>query len=93
VSVNNPGVLILAAGLVLITPGLLTDTVGFLLLIAPARRVIRDLLIRRFRQHLTVVTPMGRSRGGPAPSGGPPTEGTAGDHEAIDVPGRVIEDG
>ncbi len=49
------GCLILAAGLVLLTPGLVTDTAGFLLLIAPARAAIRRALIRRFRSRMNVV--------------------------------------
>lgn len=36
------GVLILVAGAVLLTPGLLTDVAGFLLLVPPARRFVRD---------------------------------------------------
>jgi len=38
------GVLILVAGIVLITPGLLTDCVGFVLLIPPARNLIKQRL-------------------------------------------------
>jgi UPF0716 protein FxsA len=36
------GVLILVAGAVLLTPGLLTDLAGFLLLVPPVRRLVRD---------------------------------------------------
>jgi len=43
------GALVLAAGLLLITPGLLTDSVGFFLLIPPGRRLLRRLLTRRLR--------------------------------------------
>ncbi|MFZ1988201.1 MAG: FxsA family protein [Alphaproteobacteria bacterium] len=42
------GAAILAAGLLLITPGFFTDTVGFVLLIPPARRRIIDWLGRHF---------------------------------------------
>lgn len=42
------GVLIFAAGLVLITPGFLTDTLGFILLVPSSRRVIKRWLRRRF---------------------------------------------
>ena len=42
------GMLIFAAGLVLITPGLLTDALGFALLIPGTRRVIKRWLRRRF---------------------------------------------
>ncbi len=43
------GALVLAAGLLLITPGLLTDSVGFFLLLPPGRRLLRRLLTRRLR--------------------------------------------
>ncbi len=43
------GLLILVAGTLLITPGLLTDTAGFLLLIPPFRRMTRRYLVRRIQ--------------------------------------------
>ena len=43
------GGLVLAAGLLLITPGLLTDSVGFFLLVPPGRRLLRRLLTRWLR--------------------------------------------
>lgn len=42
------GVLILVAGAMLLTPGLLTDTAGFLLLIPPVRSIVASYLQRRF---------------------------------------------
>jgi len=42
------GAAILAAGLLLITPGFFTDAIGFVLLIPPARRRVIDWLGRRF---------------------------------------------
>lgn len=42
------GLLILIAGVVLITPGLITDTFGFLLLIRPTRRFFKRLLKKKF---------------------------------------------
>jgi UPF0716 protein FxsA len=42
------GVLILVAGAMLLTPGLLTDTAGFLLLIPPVRFAVAGLLQKRF---------------------------------------------
>jgi len=44
------GLLILAGGLLLLTPGLLTDIAGFLLLLPPSRKAIRDLLKRKIRK-------------------------------------------
>ncbi|MFW5803327.1 MAG: FxsA family protein [Verrucomicrobiota bacterium] len=43
--------LIFAAGLVLITPGFLTDVTGFLLLIPQTRALIRALLVRQLKKH------------------------------------------
>jgi len=54
------GLLILVAGAVLLTPGLLTDIFGFLLLIPTTRTAVRRALIEAFR---------GRVQGG----GGPDT--------------------
>lgn len=51
--------LIVAAGLVLITPGVLTDIVGFCLLIRPLRRRVRDGLIAYFAKRIVVVRPGG----------------------------------
>ena len=67
------GILILLAGAVLLTPGLITDTVGFLLLVPPVRRVICSQLVKRLTRRLTVVSPVGGPGGGPfrGPVGGP----------------------
>jgi UPF0716 protein FxsA len=46
------GLMILAAGLVLITPGLLTDITGFLLLLPPTRKIARRYLSRFIRRHM-----------------------------------------
>jgi UPF0716 protein FxsA len=46
------GVMILAAGILLITPGLVTDTIGFLLLIPSARAAIRLWLKTKLEQKL-----------------------------------------
>jgi UPF0716 protein FxsA len=51
------GLLILAAGILLITPGLLTDAVGYLLLIPPIRRLVRNYLKKRFQAKLVVMHP------------------------------------
>ncbi len=49
------GALILAAGLVLVTPGLLTDLCGFALLIPPFRRWVGRRLAEAIRKRFTVV--------------------------------------
>lgn len=47
--------LILVAGAVLVTPGVLTDAIGFLLLIPPARSVVRRRLKAFFRSRFVVM--------------------------------------
>jgi UPF0716 protein FxsA len=49
------GALILAAGLVLVTPGILTDLCGFALLIPPIRRWVRRRLSEAFRKRIVVI--------------------------------------
>ena len=44
------GVLILIAGIVLLTPGLITDACGFFLLIPPGRAAVRNALQRHFKK-------------------------------------------
>lgn len=44
------GVIILVAGALLVTPGVLTDVLGFLGLIPPTRAFIRRMLIRRLKR-------------------------------------------
>ena len=46
------GLMILLAGAVLITPGVLTDLMGLALLIPPVRRVFRAALIRHFKSRI-----------------------------------------
>ncbi|ETW99199.1 MAG: hypothetical protein ETSY1_15895 [Candidatus Entotheonella factor] len=46
------GLMILVAGAVLLTPGFLTDAIGFILLIPGSRRVVKNWLRQRFSQHI-----------------------------------------
>jgi UPF0716 protein FxsA len=46
------GVIILMAGALLVTPGVLTDVIGFLGLLPPTRALIRRLVMRRFRRKI-----------------------------------------
>lgn len=66
------GFLILVAGVLMLTPGFLTDVVGFALLFPPTRAVARAALLRRFTarmgQGLTFVS-------GPMFGGGGPRAG------------------
>jgi len=81
------GALIVVAGALLLTPGFITDGVGFLLLIPPSRALVRRALASRFRDRVRVVSAPpgaggrgpgdvvdtdGREPGQPPPSAGPP---------------------
>ncbi len=46
------GILILVAGAVLLTPGFLTDAVGFALLVPQARALVRGRLVTYMKQHI-----------------------------------------
>lgn len=46
------GVIILVAGALLITPGVLTDVIGFIGLVPLTRRPIRNLLMKRFKRKM-----------------------------------------
>ena len=54
--------LILIAGAVLITPGLLTDLFGFGLLIPPVRKWMRNRLSRHFRNRIVISSPEARQQ-------------------------------
>ena len=49
------GLLILVGGLLMLTPGFLTDAVGLLLLLPPPRLAVRTLLVRRYGKKLRVA--------------------------------------
>jgi UPF0716 protein FxsA len=55
------GICIVIAGLLLITPGFLTDFIGFMLFIPPVRGVIWGWL--KFHSHFTIHTPQRPRRG------------------------------
>lgn len=50
------GALILVAGLLLITPGVMTDVAGLSLLIPPVRKVVMHLVRRQFGKHVQIHT-------------------------------------
>ena len=51
------GVMILIAGVVLLTPGFLTDAVGFALLIPPVRGLLRKRLAKALKDRVQIITP------------------------------------
>ncbi|RLE24564.1 MAG: hypothetical protein DRJ65_09645 [Acidobacteria bacterium] len=52
------GLLILVAGAVLLTPGLLTDAAGFILLAPPGRRLIRTAVSKAISKRITTAGPV-----------------------------------
>lgn len=94
-SMNNPdqastvlieGVLLMAAGLLLVTPGVLTDAIGLALLIPSVRRIAAEQIARRA---VTIVTRSAtRDGGGASPTGAPdgPPPGGPGHRPKPDAP-------
>lgn len=80
------GLLILLAGAVLLTPGFLTDTVGFLLLLPPFRAVLRGRLATYLKSKIQIVSPATMPGAGPAPDqipAPPPGKGKVIDVEVV----------
>ena len=46
------GLFVLAGGLLLLTPGLITDAAGFLVLLPPTREVLKRWIRKRFQRHI-----------------------------------------
>lgn len=84
------GLLLAVAGALLLTPGFVTDTVGFLLLLPPSRAALARALLKR-----AVVVGSGGPRGGG--DGGPGRRGDAGRRGPTVIEGefesRTEEDG
>lgn len=83
------GAMILFAGALLLTPGLLTDAVGFALLVPPVRRVIKRLIARRLRSSFRVQTYRDSWEAHEAASHWRDERTLDGDHKVIDV--RVVD--
>ena len=73
--------MILVAGALLVTPGVLTDLVGFALLAPLFRRLVKNWLKRRFEDHMRIVSPMQDW-----PPGEPPIRDKIIDTRVIDEP-------
>jgi UPF0716 protein FxsA len=48
------GALVMFGGLLMLTPGFITDILGFVLLVPPTRAAVRAVLVRRLAQRMTV---------------------------------------
>ena len=86
------GLMILVAGAVLLTPGFLTDLIGFAMLVPPVRAVVRQIAARYLKGRVNVsVAGMGVNVGGgndttgsprPKPQSKPPIDGPVIDVDA-----------
>ncbi len=63
------GLLIFIAGALLLAPGVLTDLVGFALLTPPLRRLLKWLLVWRFKSRFPEITRGMSPHGGPTSGG------------------------
>ena len=79
------GALVIAGGVLLLTPGFITDVVGLLLLLPPTRAIVRAIVARRIAHRMvaSITTP-----GGPRPRQDFDVEGTAVDVDADRLPPR-----
>lgn len=59
----------LAAGVLLIVPGFITDTLGVALLIPPIRAGVRSLILHRLRRHSRLIVHHGQSFRNPGGDG------------------------
>jgi len=73
------GLLLAVAGALLLTPGFVTDAVGFVLLAPPGRALIAE----RVLANVQIVPPGGFHGPGPSPGAGP-SAGKPGEHEVIE---------
>ncbi len=78
------GLCLLGTGLLLVTPGFLTDTVGFLVLIPSLRRALARQLMRRFKMKIMSASPFEGEQGAHGPDFQPRVD--VGEGEVIDIP-------
>jgi UPF0716 protein FxsA len=77
------GLIIFLAGALLITPGVLTDLLGFALLLPPFRRIVKRWLIRRFQARIRISFP---TSGSPQSTEQPTARDQIINTRVIDVP-------
>ncbi len=83
------GLLILVGGVLLVTPGVLTDLTGFLLLIPPTRRLVMKVLRRRLEAGIASGNVRVQTMGGFGGFGSTPGR-PAGRGQVIDVEGEEL---
>ena len=82
------GLCLLVAGLLLLTPGFVTDSVGFLLFLPPFRKLMAQAIASRVRVHGASAFAFRAGPGGPRPGGRP---GGPGDGDVIDGEYQKVE--
>ncbi len=83
------GLLILIAGVVLLTPGFLTDAVGFALMLPAVRAGVRGKLAQRLKAH--IITPQGMARTSTDPTHNTVEGTTTAPDDLKRARGRVVE--
>jgi UPF0716 protein FxsA len=84
------GLLVLIAGAVLLTPGLLTDLTGFLLLVPPVRRAVAGRLVDRLAAR--VLHRSATVTGGPRRPDAGRSQSFRGSRDVVDVEFEVVEE-
>jgi UPF0716 protein FxsA len=84
------GACLLLAGALLLTPGFLTDAVGFLLLVPPVRAIVGAAIWQRMQRSGNFSVHVGGVHGG-AQGGHRPTGGGAGGGPVVDAEYEVVE--
>jgi UPF0716 protein FxsA len=79
------GALVIAGGVLLLTPGFISDALGLLLLLPPTRAIVRAIVARRLAHRMVASITTTR---GPRPRQDFDVEGTAVDVEADRLPPR-----
>ncbi len=79
------GALVIAGGVLLLTPGFISDAFGLLLLLPPTRAIVRAIVARRLAHRMVASITTTR---GPRPRQDFDVEGTAVDVEADRLPPR-----
>lgn len=86
------GVLILIAGVLLITPGILTDLFGFSLLIPPIRKLMKVFAVQYFKNRIVVKTTQAAGQAWTTHTWSSGTQQPAADPDIIDVEFRHVNE-
>ncbi len=87
------GALVIVGGAFLLTPGFVTDAVGFALLAPPTRALARQLIVRRFSVQLAAAVRRGPAFGAAPGPTGPWPPGGRGPGPGFDVEGTAHDTG